>query len=83
MTDGQQGLRLLLFTGAAGSLGEVGSAHVRPCFVSRLAKTHGYCLRRLSRTNKNVLAPSFTVPAFGARVLSLFCLCVSQRLTND
>ena len=40
----------------------------RPCFVSRLAKTHGYWLRRLSRTNENVQDPSFTVPTFAARV---------------
>ena len=25
----------------------------------------------------------FTVPAFGARVLSSFCLCVSQRFMDD
>ena len=40
----------------------------RPCFVSRLAKTHGYWLRRLSRTNENVQDTSFTVLAFAARV---------------
>lgn len=57
--------------GAEGSLGEDGSAHFRPCFVSLLDKTHGYCLRRLSRTNKNVLVPSFTVPVLGARFFYL------------